>query len=155
MKETSSQPPTHEFELASAPFHPLAPPCPPCFNVVYLDRFFLRLRAPTCSTLSSGGKGGTNTCRQHEFGLRNCFLQPSRVSLPQPLLDRSACTIKVVSHTQICFVPATMDRVGDEQPPRMSDDEKRLARKWWHEGKTRRRGRTSRWHDSGYGMFGQ
>ena len=30
-----------------------------------------------------------------------------------------------------------MDRVGDEQPPRMSDDEKRLARKWWHEGKTR------------------
>ena len=29
-----------------------------------------------------------------------------------------------------------MDRVGDEQPPRMSDDEKRLARKWWHEGKT-------------------
>ena len=85
-----------------------------------------------------GERGGTSTCRQHEFGLRTCFLQPSRISVPQPLLDRSACIIKVVSHTHthICFVPATMDRVGDEQPPRMSDDEKRLARKWWHEGKT-------------------
>ena len=40
------------------------------------------------------------------------------------------------SHTHTRFGPAAMNRTSDEQPPRMSDEEKRLARKWWCEGKT-------------------
>ena len=40
--------------------------------------------------------------------------------------------IKAVAH--IRFTATTMDGTNDEQPARMSDDEKCLARKWWQEG---------------------
>ena len=97
------------FHLRFTPLHPLAPPA----SMLYVVIVFSPPTGAHLFNIEFRGEGGeTNTCRQHEFGLRTCFLQPSRICRPQPLLGWSAYIIKVVSHTQICFVPATMDSRG-------------------------------------------